>query len=289
MKNKNQSPHFTLSRIYNIKSLEIFILLAFFLFFIFSVKISEVNVSVLIDPANIKNVINFVSELFPPDLSVNFLKLMVRPVFETIQISVAGIFLAILIGFPLSIMAASNLTYSGVLHELENSQKKIKKIIKFILYICSRCILNLLRTIPEFIWALFFVRIVGLGTTAGVLAIGVAYGGMLGKIYSEFYESVRAEPVEALISTGARKIQVVTYSILPQAWGDMISYTLYRWECAIRAGAILGLVGAGGIGQQIEISMRMFKYGQVMTLILIILVLVTLSDKFSSWVRNYIK
>ncbi len=288
MKNINQHPCSILSKIYRLKPLELFILIVFLSFILMSLKISEVNIAVLVDPANGKNAISFLSGLFPPDLSIKFLQMMVTPVLETIQISVAGIFLAILVGLPLSTIAASNLTYTGILHDMENSQKKGLRAIKIIPYLCSRGILNLLRTIPEFIWALLFVRIVGLGPTAGVLAIGVAYGGMLGKIYSEFYESVDVEPLEALLSTGAGKIQVVSYSLLPQVWGDMISYTLYRWECAIRAGAILGLVGAGGIGQQIEISMRMFNYGEVMSLIIIILILVTIADKFSSWIRGYI-
>jgi phosphonate transport system permease protein len=149
----------------------------------------------------------------------------------------------------------------------------------------NRGLLSLFRSIPEFVWAFMFVRAVGLGPFPGVLAIGVAYGGMLGKVYSEIFESVNSRPLEALQATGANKLQVFFYGWLPQALPNFVSYTLYRWECAVRASAILGLVGAGGLGQQIEISMRMFNFNEVLTILIMLFFMVAAVDYLSAKVR----
>ncbi|HWP23378.1 MAG TPA: ABC transporter permease subunit, partial [Candidatus Binatia bacterium] len=130
-----------------------------------------------------------------------------------------------------------------------------------------------------------FVRAVGLGPFPGVLAIGVAYSGMLGKVYSEIFESVNQRPIEALHAVGANKLQAFFYGWLPQALPNFASYTLYRWECAVRASAILGLVGAGGLGQQIEISMRMFNFHEVTAILMILFAMVAAVDFVSAKVR----
>jgi phosphonate transport system permease protein len=130
-----------------------------------------------------------------------------------------------------------------------------------------------------------FVRAVGLGPFPGVLALGVAYGGMLGKVYSEILESTNPRPLEALQGVGAGKTGVVLYGLVPEAMPHVVSYTLYRWECAIRASAIMGFVGAGGLGQQIELSMRMFQFDEVITLLLVLLVLVGAVDLVSARIR----
>jgi len=152
----------------------------------------------------------------------------------------------------------------------ESAQKQapLKRFISTAPYFLSRGLLNLLRSIPELVWALIFVRAVGIGPLPGMLALGIAYAGMLGKLYSEIIDSVDARPIEALQSTGASKINIVFYGYLPLALPDLISYTLYRWECGIRAAVVLGFVGAGGIGQEVELSMRMFNYHEVSTLLI---------------------
>jgi phosphonate transport system permease protein len=154
-----------------------------------------------------------------------------------------------------------------------------------LVYLSSRGVLSLFRSIPEFVWAFMFVRAVGLGPFSGVLAIGVAYGGMLGKVYSEIFEGVNERPIEALQSTGANKFQVFFYGWLPQVLPNFVSYTLNRWECAVRASAVLGLVGAGGLGQQIEISMRMFNFHEILTLLGILFLIVAGVDYLSARVR----
>jgi phosphonate transport system permease protein len=143
-----------------------------------------------------------------------------------------------------------------------------------------------LRSIPEFVWAFMFVRAVGLGPFPGVLAIGIAYGGILGKVYAEILEGVDTRPVETLHAAGASRLGLVAYGVLPQALPSFVSYTLYRWECAIRASAILGFVGAGGLGQQIELSMRIFDFSEVLTLLAVLAGLVGAVDMVSAWARR---
>jgi phosphonate transport system permease protein len=136
---------------------------------------------------------------------------------------------------------------------------------------CVRATLIVLRSIPELVWALVFVRVVGLGPTAGVLAIALTYGGMLGKVYAEILESGESH---------------ATHTLLPSHAAELASYTVYRWECAIRSSVVLGFVGAGGLGQQLDNSMKMFNGGEVATLLLIFILLVALADSVSAWLRR---
>ena len=147
-------------------------------------------------------------------------------------------------------------------------------------------ILVVLRSVPELIWALVFVRVVGLGPTAGVLAIGLAYGGMLGKVYGEILDSCDAEPTRALLRNGAGRLQAFCYGLLPQNAAELTSYTVYRWECAIRSSAVLGFVGAGGLGQQMDNAMKMFNGSEVCPLLVVFVLLVALTDRLSGWLRR---
>ena len=106
----------------------------------------------------------------------------------------------------------------------------------------------MLRSVPELVWALVFVRVVGLGPTAGVLAIALTYGGMLGKVYGEILESGETHATETLLRNGSSRLQAFCYGLLPQNAAELTSYTVYRWECAIRSSVVLGFVGAGGPG-----------------------------------------
>ena len=228
----------------------------------------------------------FVTGLFPPDVSPTFLSLLMVPTIETIQISIMGTILAIALGFPLALFATDRLCFTGILYEMEKGSPPWRLMTRKASYLTARLLLNLCRSIPDVVWALMFVRVVGLGPFPGVLAIGVSYGGMLGKIYAEILESSPEGPIEALHATGAGKVALLVYAFLPQMVANMVSYSLYRWECAIRSAAILGLVGAGGLGQQIEISMRMFQYHETSTLLIIVFVLVTGVDHLSSMIRR---
>ena len=146
--------------------------------------------------------------------------------------------------------------------------------------------LILLRSIPELVWALVFVRVVGLGPTAGVLAIALTYSGMLGKAYGEILESGETHATQTLMRNGSGRTQSFFYGLLPTNAAELTSYTVYRWECAIRSSVVLGFVGAGGLGQQLDNSMKMFNGGEVASMLLVFIALVALADKVSSWLRK---
>jgi len=153
-------------------------------------------------------------------------------------------------------------------------------------YLAAKSLLNILRTVPEMVWALIFVFLVGLGPFPGVLALGVHTGGVLGKLFGEVLEDVDPQPIESLQATGASRLQILFYGILPQVLPQFISYTLYRWEVNIRMAAVLGLVGAGGLGQRIHIAISLFFEQQLLTLIMAIYILVTIVDYVSAYLRR---
>ena len=261
-----------------------YLLVFFFLLsLVLSIRVAQVDPRLLVEPAALANLARFIRGMFPPELSRSFLSVLGPALLETIQISVMGTFAACLLAVPLGLLATSSLTWSGILHERREAKRRW--LLGFFPYAVARGLLSIFRSIPEFVWAFMFVRAVGLGPFPGVLAIGVAYGGMLGKVYSEILEGVDPRPLEALRSNGATTLGTVMYGLLPQALPNVISYTLYRWECAIRASAILGFVGAGGLGQQVELSMRMFQFNEVITILALLFLLVASVDLLSGKIR----
>jgi phosphonate transport system permease protein len=149
-----------------------------------------------------------------------------------------------------------------------------------------RWLLLLLRSVPELVWALVFVRVVGLGPTAGVLAIALTYSGMLGKVYTDILESGDTHATTSLMRNGSGRLQAFIYGLLPQNAAELTSYTVYRWECAIRSSAVLGFVGAGGLGQLMDTSMKMFNGAEVASILLIFMALVWLADRISAELRK---
>lgn len=262
-------------------------LFSFFLVLVFvdSWRRAAIRPLVLFEAEGRDHLWKFLTGMFPPELSTDFLSLLFRPFLETIQISMMGTLIAVAVGFPFGLLATKTFMVGGVLNEADIQGSPWRFALRWSGYVGARAVLSLFRSIPEFVWAFMFVRAVGLGPFPGVLAIGVAYGGMLGKVYSEIFEGVNCRPLEALQSTGANKLQIFCYGWLPQVLPNFVSYTLYRWECAVRASAILGLVGAGGLGQQIEISMRMFNFHEVLTLLIILFLMVAAVDYISAKVR----
>jgi phosphonate transport system permease protein len=256
------------------------------LIFLGSARLAQVDPGILLDARTRANFLRFFAGAFPPDLSPEFLQFLIKPTLETIQISILGTAIAVAVGFPLALLGTATLAYRGVLHAREVAGAPSRRVVRFLPYAASRALLSAFRSIPEYVWAFMFVRAVGLGPFPGVLAIGVAYGGMIGKVYSEILEAIDPQPLEALQATGASRWQILAYGFLPQAYPHFVSYTLYRWECAIRASAVMGLVGAGGLGQQIEISMRMFDFHQMFTLVGILFGLVGAVDWLSARIRR---
>jgi phosphonate transport system permease protein len=227
---------------------------------------------------------SFVAGMFPPDLSARFLHNTLWSGVETIALSLMGTVLAVLIALPLGIIS-SRTVLGGIYADADNRHPPGARLLRAIPYWGSTLGLNLLRSIPELFWALIFILAVGLGPFAGVLALGFHTGGVLGKLFSEVIEDVNPQPLEALQSTGASTGAVLAYGIFPLALPQLVSYTLYRWEVNIRAAAIIGVVGAGGIGRDIYVAISLFHHQQLLTLLLMTLIIVTLVDYLSAWAR----
>ena len=243
-------------------------------------SLSELDIGVLFDGSNAEIMASFLSGFWPPAHDAAFLRLLGRATLETLAIATAGMTLALAVAIPCGLLATRALSISAV------SRGGRPHWWAQALRWPVRGLLILLRSVPEIVWALLFVRAVGLGPTAGVLAIAITYAGMLGKVYAEIFESVDPLPTRALIGAGGSRLQAFAYGVLPQATGEMLSYTVYRWECAIRASVVMGFVGAGGLGQQMDLSIRMFAGGEVASMLLTFLVLVLLADLLSQQLRR---
>lgn len=220
----------------------------------------------------------FVASFFPPAHSAEFLAMVLKETWRTVAMATAGVALALLIAVPLALLSTRVLSVSALSGRMARGPFWLRQL--------ARWWLIVLRSIPELVWALVFVRVVGLGPTAGVLAIALTYGGMLGKVYGEILESAETHPAQALLRNGAGRLQAFFYGLLPASAAELTSYTVYRWECAIRSSVILGFVGAGGLGQQMDNSMKMFNGGEVATMLLVFMALVALADRTSAWLRK---
>ncbi len=267
-------------------SLSTYLLFAGLIFlFVWSYQGSEIRLSQLFSQEGGGQIVSYIKKLFPPDFSPPVLREAFRGAIETFAISFIGTLLALAIALSVVFFASRNLIYSGLLYEMEPRQGW-KRTLRLIPYLCAKSLLNLLRTIPEMVWALIFVFLVGLGPFPGVLALGVHTGGVLGKLFGEVLEDVDPQPIESLQSTGANRLQILFYAIFPQVLPQFISYTLYRWEVNIRVAAVLGFVGAGGLGQRIHIAINLFFENQLLTLIIAIYILVTVVDYLSAYLRR---
>ncbi|MFN7086214.1 MAG: PhnE/PtxC family ABC transporter permease [Burkholderiales bacterium] len=241
--------------------------------------LTEFDPGALFDPRNREIMGRFVATFFPLATSAEFLRLIAKATLETLAIATAGMALALLVAFPLALIVARSLSVSRIGPARGVAMARIARL-------PARFLLMFLRSIPEIVWALLFVRAVGLGAAAGVLAIGVTYGGMLGKVYSEILESGDTRPTLALLEAGGGRFAAFCYGMWPVALPELVSYTVYRWECAVRASAIMGFVGAGGLGLQMELSMRMLNGGEVATILLAFFLLVMLADAVSAFLRK---
>jgi len=209
--------------------------------------------------------LDFFGRMFPPDLA--HLALLRDATLETVQIAVWGTLIAIVLSIPLALLGARNTTpHALVFH-------------------ATRMFLNALRSINELVFALIFVAAVGLGPFAGVLAIALHATGMLAKFCAEEVEGVDRGPIEAMQATGAGRLQVILFGIVPQVVPAFVSYSVYRFDVSIRAATILGLVGAGGLGFSLIKTMKLFLYHQTATCILVIFVLVAVSDWLCARIR----
>jgi len=247
-------------------------------------RAAEIRPGALLEPGTVTSVWAFVRGLFPPDLSPEFLRVATAAAAQTVAIALAATLLSILIGLPLAVLATPTLWRRGVL--LAGERQGPERFLLSALSRTSRALLGFLRAVPDLIWALLFVVAVGLGPLAGVLALAVSYSAMLGRVYADVFEDVDQRALEALHATGATRLQVFVYAIWPQAAASITAYTIYSFECCVRAASVLGFIGAGGIGYEINLSMRMFEYHQVSTLIVTLVAVVAATDLVSRFLRR---
>ena len=223
-------------------------------------------------PANfisgIPSMLDFLGRMFPPDITN--LKTFLFKAIETLQMAIMGSTLGAIIALPLSFLAARNIMPNKII------------------YHSVRGIFDCLRGINEIVWGLIFVSMVGLGPFPGVLALTAHVTGALGRYFSEAIETVDAEIIKAIISTGANKVQVIVRGILPQVKPLFVNYMLYYLENNFRAATVLGLVGAGGIGMELLTSMRLFKTHEVLTILILMVTMVVAIDRFSAYLRKKI-
>ncbi|WP_442514121.1 PhnE/PtxC family ABC transporter permease [Pseudomonas promysalinigenes] len=243
-------------------------------------QLSEINPGVLLQAENRQQIASFTRAFWPSAHSADFLELLYQSTLQTLAVATAGMALALLLAVPCSLLASRALSLRAA------SRGGRAGLWSRLVRLPVRSLLIFLRSVPEIVWALLFVRAVGLGPTAGVLAIAITYSGMLGKVYAEIFESVDQRPAHALLQGGSGRLAAFCYGILPNASAEVVSYTVYRWECAVRASVVMGFVGAGGLGQQIDLSMRMFAGGEVASMLLAFLGLVLLADLLSRFLRG---
>jgi phosphonate transport system permease protein len=233
---------------------------------------------VLLEPDNLKISAQFIGSFWPLVHDGEFMLMVAKETWRTVAMATAGVTLALVVAIPLTLINTRVLSISALSGHMARGPFWLRQMVRWLLIV--------LRSIPELVWALVFVRVVGLGPTAGVLAIALTYGGMLGKVYGEILESGETHATENLLRNGSSRLQAFLYGLLPTNAAELTSYTVYRWECAIRSSVVLGFVGAGGLGQQLDNSMKMFEGGEVASMLLVFIALVALADKVSAMLRK---
>ena len=239
--------------------------------FIFSLTSIQWNKD-LIHSGGGATILQITKSLFQPDLSINILLLALKSAWITLAYAVAGISLALFIAFVLGILA------SGIL-----AKSSFGSWLSFGLF---RGILGFMRAIHELVWAWIFVAAIGLTPFSAIFALAIAYGGALGRVFADILNDVPQEPVNALKASGASKLQLMLYAYLPMTASNMLSYSMYRFECAIRSSAIMGFVGLGGLGYQIQLSLSELRYNEVWTFMFFLIVIVSAVDLWSNMLRK---
>lgn len=237
---------------------------------------------VFFDSESLRAARGFLSGFFPPRLSANFLLQTLRSAWITVAIATAGLSFALAMAVPLALLATRQLSVSAIGRNRMGTTARFARGV-------LRSVLVAVRSVPEVVLALLFVRVVGLGPTAGVLAIGIAYGAMLAKVFCDIVESNDGHAAESLLANGGGRLAAFVYGTLPQCLAELSSYLIYRWECAVRASVVMGFVGAGGLGQATDTAMKMMAGDEVATLLLAFMSLVWAADLVSAFVRRWLE
>jgi phosphonate transport system permease protein len=207
-----------------------------------------------------------IGEMTPPDMAR--LPSVSRAVLVTFQMALVGSVVGIVLSFVLAPFAARTLSPHPVVYQL------------------ARLLISFCRSVPDLVWAIFFVATVGLGAFAGTLTIIVDTIGFCGRFFAESMEEVDKGPQEALSSLGANQFSIIACAVVPSAMPSFTTASLFSLEKAVRSSVVLGLVGAGGIGIELKVAMDLFQYQQAATIIIAVFMLVIGVEKLSSFIRN---
>ena len=235
---------------------------------IFVVKDLEIDFIKLLTDSS-KYFGDILSRMLPPDFSN--LNQLIYAMFETIEIAFLGTFIAIVLSIPLGLFSARNLAPN------------------YFVYLICKTIVIFFRAIPEFIIAMILVIAIGFGAMPGVLALGLHTMGFLAKFYAEDIEHINKGPIDALKSSGATKSQIISFGVIPQILPSFVANNLYILDRNVRMATMLGIVGAGGIGYELQSSFRMFEYERVSAIIILIFVTIFIIDHLSAFIRSKIK
>ena len=235
---------------------------------VFVVNDLEINFIKLVTDSS-KYLGDIISRMLPPDFSN--LNQLIYSMFETIEIAFLGTFIAIVLSIPLGLFSARNLAPN------------------YFVYLICKTIVIFFRAIPEFIIAMILVIAIGFGAMPGVLALGLHTMGFLAKFYAEDIEHINNGPIDALKSSGASKSQIISFGVIPQILPSFVANNLYILDRNVRMATMLGIVGAGGIGYELQSSFRMFEYERVSAIIILIFITIFVIDHLSSLIRSKIK
>ncbi|MYM98280.1 PhnE/PtxC family ABC transporter permease [Duganella vulcania] len=241
--------------------------------------VTEFKPWILFDWQSLTATGRFLADFLVPVHSSEFLAMLLEQTWLTVAIATSGLALALLGAIPATLIVNEQLSISRLgTGRMRPLAMLVRQSVRWTLVV--------LRSVPELVWALLFVRIIGLGPTAGVLAIALTYCGMLGKVYAEILESSDSHASDTLLANGSGRLAALMYGALPEAASELMSYTFYRWECAVRGSVVMGFVGAGGLGQRMDESMKMLAGAEVSSMLLVFVLLVALADQFSKVLRR---
>lgn len=226
----------------------------------------DLDLQALVANGGLGQMAEYAGRFLHPDVTAEHLQAVGRGALETLAMSGLGTLLAMVLGMLLALPAAGRFGWP--------------------LQAAARLLLNALRAIPELVWAALMVLAAGLGPNAGTLALALHTAGVLGRLYAEALENTPVEPAAAIRLQGGGQLAAFCFGTLPNLWPQLLAYSLYRWENNIRMASVLGLVGAGGLGQMLYTTLSLFQEAQASTVILAMLVLVLLVDVFSDVMRQ---
>lgn len=222
---------------------------------------------------------DFFAAALRPRLDGEFLALAADAALTTLGYAVLGTVLSLVVGLAGGVLSSQTWWRSGARGQRRRGSARLAG------WTVARAVLVVPRGIHEVVWGLFFLSVLGLEPIVAVLAIGIPFGAVTAKVFSEIIDETAQGPYWALIGSGAKRGPAMIYGLLPPALGDLLSYSFYRFECAIRSAAVLGLVGAGGLGFQIQLSFQTLRYPEIWTLLYALILLSGAADLWSSAVR----